>query len=108
MFDNKFNIKNTLEAEKAKAEEEKNKTENEKKEEIKKDETIKILKNKEIKNKNKNKSAKNNSKNGIKNLVDLYLKNQGIKYSDWLAEKHQELVNEMIEKNILTIKGEEK
>jgi len=38
----------------------------------------------------------------------MYLAKNNIKYNDWLAEKHQELLNEMIEKDLLIIKGENK
>ncbi|MDY3050811.1 MAG: hypothetical protein SOR31_04165 [Parvimonas sp.] len=88
-------------------EEEKQKAEAEKKNIEVREEKNEFIK-ENLKKEEKIKNKKNNSKNGIKNLVDLYLKSQGIKYSDWLSEKHQELINEMIEKDILTIKGDKK
>lgn len=66
-------------------------------------------KNKEIKKMTDKKDNKiKSNKKGIKNLVEMYLAKNNIKYNDWLAEKHQELLNEMIEKDLLIIKGENK
>ena len=87
MFNNNFDLNKHIEEEKKKAEEEKK--------EIKK-----------MTDKKDNKIKSN--KKGIKNLVEMYLAKKNIKYSDWLAEKHQELLNEMIEKDMLIIKGENK
>ena len=78
MFNNNFDLNKHIEEEKKKAEEEK----------------------KEIK--------KMTDKKDNKNLVEMYLAKNNIKYNDWLAEKHQELLNEMIEKDLLIIKGDNK
>lgn len=87
MFNNNFDLNKHIEEEKKKAEEEK----------------------KEIKKMTDKKESKSkNNKKGIKNLVEMYLAKKNIKYSDWLAEKHQELLNEMIEKDMLIIKGDNK
>lgn len=88
MFNNNFDLNKHIEEEKLKAEEEKKK-------EIKK-----------MTDKKDNKIKSN--KKGIKNLVEMYLAKKNIKYSEWLAEKHQELLNEMIENDMLIIKGENK
>lgn len=85
MFNNNFDLNKHIEEEKLKAEEEAKK-------EVKK-----------MNNKKETKSKYN--KKSIKNLVEKYLENQGKNYNEWLAEKHQELLNEMIEKDILTLKG---
>jgi hypothetical protein len=87
MFNNNFDLNKHIEEEKKKAEEEKK--------EIKK-----------MTDKKDNKIKSN--KKGIKNLVEMYLAKKNIKYSDWLAEKHQELLNEMIENDMLIIKGDNK
>ena len=86
MFNNNFNLNKHIEEEKLKAEEEAKK-------EVKK-----------MNNKKETKSKHN--KKSIKNLVEKYLENQGKSYNEWLDEKHQELLNEMIEKDILTLKGD--
>jgi len=86
MFNNNFDLNKHIEEEKLKAEEEAKK-------EVKK-----------MNNKKETKSKYN--KKSIKNLVEKYLENQGKSYNEWLAEKHQELLNEMIEKDILTLKGD--
>ncbi|WP_347713753.1 hypothetical protein [uncultured Parvimonas sp.] len=87
MFNNNFDLNKHIEEEKKKAEEEK----------------------KEIKKMTEKKDNKiKSNKKGIKNLVEMYLAKNNIKYNDWLAEKHQELLNEMIEKDLLIIKGENK
>ena len=87
MFNNNFDLNKHIEEEKKKAEEEK----------------------KEIKKTTEKKDNKiKSNKKGIKNLVEMYLAKNNIKYNDWLAEKHQELLNEMIEKDLLIIKGENK
>lgn len=87
MFNNNFDLNKHIEEEKKKAEEEKK--------EIKK-----------MTDKKDNKIKSN--KKGIKNLVEMYLAKKNIKYSEWLAEKHQELLNEMIENDMLIIKGDNK
>ena len=87
MFNNNFDLNKHIEEEKKKAEEEKK--------EIKK-----------MTDKKDNKIKSN--KKGIKNLVEMYLAKNNIKYNDWLAEKHQELLNEMIENHMLIIKGDNK
>ena len=87
MFNNNFDLNKHIEEEKKKAEEEKK--------EIKK-----------MTDKKDNKIKSN--KKGIKNLVEMYLAKNNIKYNDWLAEKHQDLLNEMIEKDLLIIKGDNK
>ena len=87
MFNNNFDLNKHIEEEKKKAEEEK----------------------KEIKKMTEKKDNKiKSNKKGIKNLVEMYLAKNNIKYNDWLAEKHQELLNEMIEKDLLIIKGDNK
>lgn len=87
MFNNNFDLNKHIEEEKRKAEEEK----------------------KEIKKMNVKKETKTkNNKKGVKHLVEMYLSKKNIKYSDWLAEKHQELLNEMIENDVLIIKGDNK
>jgi hypothetical protein len=87
MFNNNFDLNKHIEEEKRKAEEEK----------------------KEIKKMNDKKETKSkNNKKGVKHLVEMYLSKKNIKYSDWLAEKHQELLNEMIENDMLIIKGDNK
>lgn len=87
MFNNNFDLNKHIEEEKRKAEEEK----------------------KEIKKMNVKKETKTkNNKKGVKHLVEMYLSKKNIKYSDWLAEKHQELLNEMIENDMLIIKGDNK
>ena len=87
MFNNNFDLNKHIEEEKRKAEEEK----------------------KEIKKMNDKKENKiKSNKKGIKNLVEMYLAKKNIKYSEWLAEKHQELLNEMIENDMLIIKGDNK
>lgn len=87
MFNNNFDLNKHIEEEKRKSEEEKK--------EIKK-----------MTDKKDNKIKSN--KKGIKNLVEMYLAKKNIKYSEWLAEKHQELLNEMIENDMLIIKGDNK
>ena len=87
MFNNNFDLNKHIEEEKKKAEEEKK-------------EIRKMTDKKESKSKN--------NKKGVKYLVEMYLAKNNIKYSDWLAEKHQELLNEMIEKDMLIIKGDNK
>lgn len=87
MFNNNFDLNKHIEEEKKKAEEEKK-------------EIRKMTDKKESKSKN--------NKKGVKHLVEMYLAKNNIKYSDWLAEKHQELLNEMIEKDMLIIKGDNK
>lgn len=87
MFNNNFDLNKHIEEEKRKAEEEK----------------------KEIKKMNVKKETKTkNNKKGVKHLVEMYLAKKNIKYSEWLAEKHQELLNEMIENDMLIIKGDNK
>lgn len=87
MFNNNFDLNKHIEEEKRKAEEEK----------------------KEFKKMNDKKETKSkNNKKGVKHLVEMYLSKKNIKYSDWLAEKHQELLNEMIENDMLIIKGDNK
>lgn len=84
MFNN-FDLNKHIEEEKLKAEEEK----------------------KEVNKMNNKKDTKSKyNKKGIKNLVEKYLENEGKNYNEWLAEKHQELINEMIEKDVLTLKGD--
>lgn len=86
MFNNNFDLNKHIEEEKLKAEEEAKK---------------------EVKKMNNKKDTKSKyNKKGIKNLVEKYLENEGRNYTEWLAEKHQELINEMIEKDILTLKGD--
>lgn len=87
MFNSNFDLNKHIEEEKRKSEEEKK--------EIKK-----------MTDKKDNKIKSN--KKGIKNLVEMYLAKKNIKYSEWLAEKHQELLNEMIENDMLIIKGDNK
>ena len=85
MFNNNFDLNKHIEEEKLKAEEAK----------------------KEVKKMNNKKETKSKyNKKSIKNLVEKYLENQGKSYNEWLAEKYQELLNEMIEKDILTLKGD--
>lgn len=86
MFNNNFDLNKHIEEEKLKAEEEAKK-------EVKK-----------MNNKKETKSKYN--KKSIKNLVEKYLENQGKSYNEWLTEKHQEILNEMIEKDVLTLKGD--
>jgi hypothetical protein len=107
MFNKNFDLNKHIEEEKLKAEEEAKKEQEEK-------EKIELAKAEEEKNKEikkmtdkKDNKIKSNKK-GIKNLVEMYLAKNNIKYNDWLAEKHQELLNEMIEKDLLIIKGENK
>ena len=114
MFNKNFDLNKHIEEEKLKAEEEAKK-EREEKEKIdlaKAEEEKKKAeedKNKEIKKMTDKKDNKiKSNKKGIKNLVEMYLAKNNIKYNDWLAEKHQELLNEMIEKDLLIIKGENK
>lgn len=87
MFNSNFDLNKHIEEEKRKSEEEQK--------EIKK-----------MTDKKDNKIKSN--KKGIKNLVEMYLAKKNIKYSEWLAEKHQELLNEMIENDMLIIKGDNK
>ena len=107
MFNKNFDLNKHIEEEKQKAEEEAKKEQEEK-------EKIELAKAEEEKNKEikkmtdkKDNKIKSNKK-GIKNLVEMYLAKNNIKYNDWLAEKHQELLNEMIEKDLLIIKGDNK
>lgn len=84
MFNN-YDLNKHIEEEKLKAEEEK----------------------KEVKKMNNKKDTKSKyNKKGIKNLVEKYLENQGKSYNEWLAEKHQEILDEMIQKDVLTLKGD--
>ena len=125
MFNKNFDLNKHIEEEKLKAEEEAKKVQEEKEkielakaeEEKKKAEELEKEqqkqteeeKNKEIKKMTDKKDNKiKSNKKGIKNLVEMYLAKNNIKYNDWLAEKHQELLNEMIEKDLLIIKGENK
>ena len=107
MFNKNFDLNKHIEEEKLKAEEEakKEREEKEKIELAKAEEE----KNKEIKKMTDKKDNKiKSNKKGIKNLVEMYLAKNNIKYNDWLAEKHQELLNEMIENDMLIIKGDNK
>ena len=118
MFNKNFDLNKHIEEEKLKAEEqakkeqeEKEKIELAKAEELEKEKQKQAEedKNKEIKKMTDKKDNKiKSNKKGIKNLVEMYLAKNNIKYNDWLAEKHQELLNEMIEKDLLIIKGENK
>lgn len=51
---------------------------------------------------------KKQSKGSVKSLITEYLKNKGITYSDWLEEKHNELLQEMITNNLIEIKEGDK
>lgn len=51
---------------------------------------------------------KKQSKGSVKALITEYLKTKGITYSDWLEEKHNELLQEMITNNLIEIKEGDK
>lgn len=73
--------------------------------EIKEERDLKELK--ETKKQGKEgKKIKSNKKTTIKDIVERYLKTKNISYSQWLDTKHSELIAEMIENDVLEIKGE--